>query len=91
MIYISQEQMGRCKRCGCYDDLRMGTCFDCADAAERRAAQRSAGQHIGMGFRLLREARWTSARICFLWAWERWTRTGDYAPGGVFEREYGIR
>lgn len=27
---VVTEQMGYCKKCGKWDDLRMGVCFDCA-------------------------------------------------------------
>lgn len=88
MIYISQDNMGWCRGCGKHDDLRLGFCFDCADAGERRAAHRSVAQHVGKGLRHLAQQRWTNARIDFSWAWERLTRTGDYAPGGEFDSQY---
>lgn len=28
--YVITEQMGNCKICGKYEDLRFGVCFDCA-------------------------------------------------------------
>jgi hypothetical protein len=28
--YVSLAQMGNCKACGGYQDLRLGTCFTCA-------------------------------------------------------------
>ena len=90
-LYVSRENMGRCGRCKEYTDLRLGFCFDCATSAEKRAAQRSVAQHVVTGVGFLGRRRWTNARICFAWAWERLSRTGDYAPGGEFEREYGIR
>ena len=89
-MYVIQEQLGRCARCRQYSDLRYGYCFDCADAGERRAATRTVAQHLGKGGAHLWRRRWTNARIDFQWAWERLTRTGDYAPGGEFERQYGV-
>jgi hypothetical protein len=86
--YIAREQIGTCRGCGHEDDLRLGFCFDCADAGERRAAHRSVAQHVQMGLRHVGQRRWTNARIDFSWAWERLTRTGDYSPGGEFERQY---
>lgn len=29
--YICIDTWGHCKACGKYDDLRYGSCFDCAD------------------------------------------------------------
>lgn len=29
--YVCVEQLGNCKVCGIYDDLRYGSCFKCAD------------------------------------------------------------
>ena len=29
--FVIDEQMGNCKVCGSYDDLRYGGCFDCAE------------------------------------------------------------
>lgn len=88
-VYISQEHLGICSLCRNYTDLRMGFCFECATDGERRAAQRSVAGHLARSFVCLWRGHWESARICRAWAWERLTRTGDYAPGGTFEREYG--
>ena len=30
-VYISMACHGHCKRCGCFNDLRMGACFRCSD------------------------------------------------------------
>jgi len=89
--YISTDNMGRCSGCNKWDDLRFGYCFDCACAGERRAAHCSILGHIGKGMKHIAGGYWTEARIDFSWAWERATRTGDYAPGGEFERQYGIK
>lgn len=29
-VYISQDHLGICNRCGFREDLRMGACYDCA-------------------------------------------------------------
>lgn len=87
-VYISADQMGTCKGCRKYDDLRMGYCFDCADAGERRAAERTVLQHITEGAGQFGRGYRTEARISFQWAWERLTRTGDYKPGGEFEHYF---
>ena len=84
--YISQEQMGICRRCKDWTDLRLGFCFECADAGERRAAKRTVAQHIAKGAGQLWRGYRTEARISFQWAWERLTATGDYKPGGEFSR-----
>jgi len=31
-VYVVQENIGGCKMCGKQEDLRMGWCFDCAEA-----------------------------------------------------------
>ena len=91
-VYISQEQLGSCQRCGKITDLRLGHCFDCATDGERKAAQRTVAQHVGRSFyAAFYEWDLTSARIFLRWAWERFTRAGDYKPGGEFERQYGVK
>jgi hypothetical protein len=87
---VSGERGGgmNCSVCGNDDDTRFGVCFDCASAAERKAAKRSVIGHLWQGvIRLLRGDRW-GAVTCFKWARERLTATGDYAPGGTFDAEY---
>lgn len=75
-----------CSVCGSDDtDTRMGVCFDCATAGEARAARRGVLGHIWRGIDAAMHAEWWVARICFRWAWERLTKTGDYAPGGEFD------
>ena len=72
-----------CHGCGKDEELRLGFCFDCASAGEERAARRTVLQHLAKGFRHL----WIgsdNARFDFRWAWERFTRTGDYARNGEF-------
>lgn len=71
-----------CIGCGRDEDTRMGFCFDRVTAAEERALKRSVLQHIGKGFQHLVRKDFISARIAFMWAWERLTGTGDYAPKG---------
>jgi len=66
------------------DDLRMGCCWDCASAGELRAARRTVTQHLGNAVRNLAAGNFANARFDLCWAWERLTKTGDYAPGGYF-------
>lgn len=74
-----------CANCHRDDELRFGICFDCATAGEARAARRTVPQHLAAMFRnLSRGSR--NAKYDFKWAWERLTRTGDYALRGYFER-----
>ena len=75
----------RCEHCGMDEELRFGCCFDCATNGEARAAKRTVIQHIGFMFRSLWK-RNGNAKYDLKWAWERLTGTGDYAPGGYFER-----
>lgn len=80
---------GPCFACGEVDELRMGCCFDCAMAGEEVAARRTVMQHLGHGiWRVLRGRFGFATRMDFVWAWERLTKTGDYAPGGEFESQY---
>ena len=74
-----------CKGCQKDDELRLGYCFECAEAGEARAAKRTVLQHIGTMIRNLWRGS-DDAKYDFKWAWERLTKTGDYAPGGYFER-----
>lgn len=80
-----------CAKCGRDDECRLGFCFDCADEGEAKAAVRTVVQHIGKGISHAVRGYWTNARIDLSWAWEHLTRTGDYAPGGEFERQHGVR
>lgn len=73
----------RCAGCGQDDELRMGYCFDCASAGEERALRRSVPGHLAKALWNAARCRWGNARIDLAWAWERLTRTGDYAPGGA--------
>jgi hypothetical protein len=72
-----------CAGCGKDEDCRFGFCFDCATAGEERAARRTVLQHLSRGFKNLSTGS-NNARFDFQWAWERLTRTGDYAPDGAF-------
>lgn len=73
----------RCAGCGRDEELRLGFCFDCATAGEERAARRTVLQHVAKGLRNLWN-RNSNACFDFKWAWERLTRTGDYARNGEF-------
>lgn len=75
----------RCKACGKIEELRAGFCFDCCTEGERRAANRTVLQHLWKCVRNLFRRKFAYARYDICWAWERLTRTGDYAKGGYFE------
>lgn len=75
-----------CHYCGEDDELRFGCCWDCASAGEAKAAKRTVCQHLTQMFRNLWR-RNGNAKYDLKWACERLTKTGDYAPGGYFERE----
>ena len=75
----------KCNYCGKDDELRFGCCWDCASTGEARAAKRTVPQHLGAMIRNLWRGN-GNAKYDRKWAWERLTRTGDYAPGGYFER-----
>ena len=40
--YVSMVEMGNCKVCGHYEDLRYGACFDCS---EKVSGQKTEGGH----------------------------------------------
>lgn len=76
-----------CSTCGVEEsDLRFGVCFDCASRGEETAARRTVMQHVTRGVWNIRRGCWFFAKYDFLWAWERLTKTGDYAKGGEFSR-----
>lgn len=88
-LTIGDPGGGPCSVCGQIDETRFGVCFGCATAGEERAARRTVLQHLSHGFgRVARGWFDFGTRMDFVWAWERLTRTGDYAPGGTFDREY---
>ena len=76
---------GPCARCGKTDELRLGFCWDCANLGEQRSARRTVWQHIRKGLRNIAH-RNDNYRYDFRWAWQRLTKTGDYAPDGYFAR-----
>jgi hypothetical protein len=73
----------KCDHCGKDDELRFGCCWDCASAGEARAARRTVLQHLSSAYRNLWR-RNGNAKYDIKWAWERLTKTGDYAPNGYF-------
>ena len=77
-----------CRVCGKSTDTRGGLCFDCASAAERKAAGRTVEEHLRAGLEAMQAEAFEVARVYFSWALERLTDTGDYAPGGTFGAEY---
>lgn len=78
----------KCAKCGREEELRLGYCFNCVSEGERRAAKRTVWQHFLKGLSKLHQPkRLWQIRYDWQWAWERLTRTGDYAPGGVFDKE----
>lgn len=83
--------MMACRKCGRHEDCRLGYCWDCADAGERKVAQRSVAEHLEAARRNEALGAHDNAAMDRRWAHERATRTGDYAPNGRFAREYGIR
>lgn len=81
-----------CVSCGRDEELRMGVCWECANDGERTAAARSVFGHIGHAISRMARGRFDfGTKTDLQWAWERLTGTGDYAPGGSFERDYGVR
>lgn len=76
-----------CETCGQDRELRLGHCFDCAHAGERRAAKRTVVQHLAKGVWQLWKRRPRFASYEFRWAWQRLWRTGDYAKDGYFDSE----
>ena len=70
-----------CKGCGRDDELRMGYCFDCATEGDLRLGRRSVLQHLAKAASHALRGYWLDARIDVKCAWERLTRSGEYAPG----------
>lgn len=75
--------MTSCNYCGKEAELRMGCCWECGTSGEARAARRTVWQHLWTGAKHAVQGS-ANARFDFQWAWERLTRSGDYAPGGEF-------
>jgi hypothetical protein len=77
-----------CIGCGRDKELRLGFCFDCATEGERKALRRTVGQHLASAATNFLLGRFGNMRFDFKWAYERATRSGDYAPGGYRDRTY---
>ena len=77
----------KCIKCGRDEELRLGFCFDCVSAGEERAAKRSVLGHLLKMCWNLRRRKWWQASCDLTWAWQRLTRTGDYATDGTFDWE----
>lgn len=77
----------KCTGCGKDDELRLGFCWDCANGGEARAAKRIVRQHLAKAWRNVRQGRWANVRYDLKWAFERLTRTGDYAADGYFDSQ----
>lgn len=75
----------RCRGCGRAEELRLGWCFDCSNKGERRAACRSVLQHLMKAALNLCLLRFKYVGYDLSWAWQRLTRTGDYAKDGYFD------
>ena len=80
---------GACAKCGNDGERRGGICWACANAGEKLAFQRTCAQHLLAAARNIAIGRFDYARFDLQWFFGRLTRTGDYAPGGYFEREHG--
>jgi hypothetical protein len=89
-LALVHSSEGPCSRCGTVEELRLGVCFDCAEAGEAHAARRSVAMHLLTAVKNVGRRRLDYSRFDLTWAWQRLTRTGDYASGGTFEREYGV-
>jgi hypothetical protein len=76
--------MMTCRICNSDSDTRMGVCFDCATSAERIASKRTVFGHLRHAVKNLIDRNWLFARFDLSWAWQRFTRTGDYASDGAF-------
>lgn len=85
MTDAAPESRTICAYCGKAADPRMGFCWQCAIEGAARAAKRTVRQHFWVGVKHLAVGN-SNARFDFAWAWERFTHTGDYAPGGEFSK-----
>lgn len=77
----------KCKGCGREEELRLGFCFDCCQAGERRAARRTVIRHLLKCGSNLARGKFRYAWCDLRWAWMRLTLTGDYLEGGYFDWE----
>lgn len=84
-VYVVADNMGRCRGCKKWDDLRHGYCFDCASEGDLRLGRRSVLQHLVKAIGHAARGYWWNAKIDVKCAWERLTRTGEYAPGREWE------
>jgi hypothetical protein len=86
----AERWAGVCNFCGRDgQELRGGCCWDCANNGERKAAMRTVLEHLAAMLRNVSRRKWDHARFDFKWAFERLTRSGDYAREGYFWREHG--
>lgn len=77
-----------CHACERDEELRRGFCFDCCNIAERLACKRSTWRHLVSFIGHVLRRKWENAQIDIRWAWGRLTNTGDYRPGGYFDKEH---
>lgn len=80
---------GACTKCGHVGERRGGICWACANAGELKAFKRTCPQHLLAAARNVLIGRFDYAKFDLRWCVGRLTRTGDYKPGGYFEREHG--
>lgn len=82
--------MARCSKCNEILPVGiLGVCWECADTEEAKLARRTVIEHLRSALTLRRKPRY-ERYIDLAWAWERLTKSGDYAPNGRFDRKYGI-
>ena len=77
----------KCIFCGRHEELRMGVCFDCAMSGESKSAKRTVLGHLKQSLKNIKRRRWDYVRYDLTWAFQRLTRSGDYATGGYFDQQ----
>ncbi len=79
--------MSKCNICNKEKDLRFGYCLSCAMSGEERSAKRTVIQHLKRAWINFKAKRYEYLGYDLRWAWQRFSRTGDYETGGYFDSE----
>lgn len=88
-VYVSRYGgLSYCRTCGKEAELRLGACWECANAGELRRARLSPVAHLLSAIKNVSRRRFDYAKYDLRWAYGRLTNTGDYRPGGYLDKEH---
>jgi hypothetical protein len=76
----------KCERCEQVKETRSEICFECADSVAHAVAHCTVLGHLNEALANARMCQWEFVLYDLHWAWARFTRTGDYARDGMFDR-----